>query len=266
MAPAADPRRGASLADLDGYVAEARVGRAVTDAHQLQRLALRAREESVKLPVVRDEIAAAPEIRGERLERDSAHVAIELAIANDARGLSGKVEVLAFVVKGVGGRRFHEEARVDAAQKLGVRRRAGIETHVHHSHDRKVLPALRPRRADRDGHTERRRGRMSTGLVDEEREELWREDQRGRPLGRERSVKGRLGVIAVASRARDKVEMLDVLPARLPDEARVVSRGGLAPGFHREDREPGAGFDDLLRYVGAFARHEVLARAIRRDG
>ena len=109
-------------------------------------------------------------------------------------------------------------------------------------------------------------GRMTAGLVDQKGEELWREDQRGRALVRERGVNSGFRVIAVPARARNQVEMLHVLPARLPHESRVVSRGGLSTGFHREDREPGARLDDLLRHVGAFARDETLARAIRGDG
>src|SRR4029077_1700871 len=111
----AGPRRGASLAHFDRDVAETRVGRAVTDAHELKRFALGAREEAVQLPVVGDEIAAAPKVRRERLEGDAARVPLELPFADDSGGLRREMEVLPFVVERIRGRRLHEEAGVDAA-------------------------------------------------------------------------------------------------------------------------------------------------------
>src|SRR5438093_6815344 len=99
----------------------------MSDAHELERLAFRAREEAVQLPVVGDEIAAAPEVGGERLESDATHVPIELAVSDHASGLGREVEVLPLVVERIRGRRLEEETRVDAAQQLGVRRRARVE-------------------------------------------------------------------------------------------------------------------------------------------
>src|SRR5467141_3865013 len=107
---------------------------------------------------------------------------------------------------------------------------------------------------------------MPARFVDEEREKLRCEHERGRPLLREWSVQHGFGIVPVSRGTSDEVKMLDVFPAALAHETRVVAGGGLAPRFHRKDREPGARFDDLLRYVGALARHEVLARAIRRGG
>ena len=106
-------------------------------------------------------------------------------------------------------------------------------------------------------------GRMAARLVDEKREEFRREHERGRPLVRERRVEGRLGVVAVALRARDQVEVLHVLPPRLPHEARVVSGRGLSTRFHGEDGEPRASFDDLLRHIGALTGDEMLPGPIR---
>src|SRR5207253_241580 len=100
----------------------------------------------------------------------------------------------------------------------------------------------------------------------EEREELGREDERGRRVLCERRVEHRLGVIAVARGAADQVELLDELPSCLSGEARVVALRRLRAALRRGDRDARARLDDLLRYVGALARHEALARAVRRDG
>src|SRR3989442_11111596 len=107
---------------------------------------------------------------------------------------------------------------------------------------------------------------MAARFVDEEREKLRREHEGRRPLLREWSVQRGFGIVPVSRGTSDEIKMLDVFPAALAHEARVVAGGGLAPRFHRKDRQPGARFDDLLRYVGAFARDEVPPRAIRRDG
>src|SRR5438270_10202056 len=78
---------------LDRDVAEARVGGAVADAHELERLAFGAREEAVELPVVGDGVAASPEVRREGLERDTPAVPLDLAVPDHPRGLRGEVEV-----------------------------------------------------------------------------------------------------------------------------------------------------------------------------
>src|SRR5439155_8864996 len=149
----ARPRRGAerSLAHLDRHVAKARMGRTVADAHELERLALRTGQESMELPVIGYAIAAAPEIRSERLERDSAYVTLEGASADHARRLRGEVEVLALVVERIRGRRFKEETRVDSTEEVGIWDRRRIEAPVDHSHDRDMLPAFRARRTGRPG-------------------------------------------------------------------------------------------------------------------
>ena len=124
--------------------------RAVADAHELQRLTLRARQEAVELPIVGDTVASGPERGGERLERDAARVALELAVADDARGLGREMEVLPLVVEGVRRRRLEEQAVVHAGEERRVALRSRIERDVHHAHDREVLPALGPRAADLD--------------------------------------------------------------------------------------------------------------------
>src|SRR4029077_11590008 len=112
---------------LDRHVAEARVRRAVADTHQLERLTLRAREEAVQLPVVRDAVAAAPERGRKGLERDAAHVALELPVLDDARGLRREVEVLPLVVERIRRRRLEQQAVVDAREELGIGLRARVE-------------------------------------------------------------------------------------------------------------------------------------------
>src|SRR6185503_6772958 len=98
--------RARSPAHLDRQVAEARVRRAVTDTHELQRLAFRAREEAVQLPVIRNAVAASPERGRQRLERDATRVAFERAVPDDARGLRREVEVLPLVVERIRGGRL----------------------------------------------------------------------------------------------------------------------------------------------------------------
>src|SRR2546428_10961784 len=122
----------------------------MTDAHELQRLAFGAGKKAVELPVVGDTVATSPELGRERLERHTANVPLDRAIANDARGLRREMEVLALFVERVRRRRFEEKPRVDASEQVGIRHRSGLEAHVHHPYDREVLPALRARRADRD--------------------------------------------------------------------------------------------------------------------
>src|SRR5205814_10167396 len=107
---------------------------------------------------------------------------------------------------------------------------------------------------------------MAAGFMDEEREELGREHERRGSLRCERRVEGCLRIVAVVPRALHQIEVLDVFPAGLPRESRVVTADRLPPGFHGEYGETSARLDDLLRDVGAFARHEMLSRPIRGDG
>src|SRR5947207_2829009 len=107
---------------------------------------------------------------------------------------------------------------------------------------------------------------MPTGFVYEEREELGCEHERRRSLLCEGRVERCFRIVAVIPRELLQIEMLDVFPAGLPREPRVVTAHRLSSGFHGEYGETGARLDDLLRDVGAFARHEMLARPIRRDG
>ena len=111
-----------------------------------------------------------------------------------------------------------------------------------------------------------RLGRMAARLVHEQREELGGEDQGRGPLGRERRVERRLCVVAIPLRTRDEVEVLDVFPAGLPGEPRVGALCGLRAGLHRENRESRPRLHDFLRHVGAVARDQVLAGAVRGDG
>ena len=106
---------------------------------------------------------------------------------------------------------------------------------------------------------------MAARFMDQQREELRREDERGGPLGRERRVEHRLRVVAVTRGACDEIEMLDELPPRLAHQAAVVALRRLRPGLHRGDREARAGLDDLLLHVGALARDEMLVGAVRGD-
>src|SRR5205814_1576962 len=78
------------------------------------------------------------------LEPDAAHVLAHLAVADDPCDLGGEVEVLPLVVQRVGRRRLEQEAIVDIAQERVVRLLPRLEAHVHHPHDREVLPALGP--------------------------------------------------------------------------------------------------------------------------
>src|SRR6266702_8938079 len=107
---------------------------------------------------------------------------------------------------------------------------------------------------------------MAARFVNQEREKLRRENEGRRPLLSEWRVQRGFGIVPVSRGTGDEIQMLDVFPATLPHEARVISAGGLASCFHRKHRQSGARFDDLLRYVGPFARHQMLASAIRRDG
>ena len=77
-------------------------------------------------------------------------------------------------------------------------------------------------------------GRMAARFVDEKREEFRREHERRRPLLGEGRVQRGFGIVAIATRARDEVQMLDVLPAALTHEARVVTAGRLAARLHGE--------------------------------
>ena len=99
--------------------------------------------------------------------------------------------------------------------------------------------------------------------MDQEREELRREHERGRPRRRERRVEHRLGVPAVPCRAAHQIKLLHELPSRLSREARVVPLRRLRAALRRGHRDAGAGLHDLLRHVRPFARHESLARAVR---
>src|SRR5687768_11289307 len=104
---------------------------------------------------------------------------------------------------------------------------------------------------------------MAARLVYEQREEFGREHQRRGALGRERRVEHGLGVVAIARGARHEVEVLDELPAGLAREPAVVALGRFGACLHRGEADAGARLDDLLANVGALARHEMLARAIR---
>src|SRR6266576_4693007 len=107
---------------------------------------------------------------------------------------------------------------------------------------------------------------MAARFMDEEREELGREHERRGPLRCKWRVEGCLGIVAVIPRALHQIEVLDVFPAGLPREPRVVTADRLSPGFHGEYGETSARLDDLLGDVGAFAGHQTLARPIRGDG
>src|SRR6266571_3567233 len=101
--------------------------------------------------------------------------------------------------------------------------------------------------------------------MDEKSQELRREHKRRRPLIRERSVQRGLRVVSIATSTPNEVQVLDVFPPTLSHEARVVSARGLSARLDGQDREPSARLDDLLPDIGAFARHEMLTRAICRD-
>ena len=78
-------------------------------------------------------------------------------------------------------------------------------------------------------------GGMAARLMHQQREELRSEYERRRTLGREWRVQRRLGIVAVARRSRDQIEMLDVLPSRLSHQTRVVAARRLTTCFHREN-------------------------------
>src|SRR5206468_2208993 len=108
-------------------------------------------------------------------------------------------------------------------------------------------------------------GRVTAGLVHQEREKFWSEYQRRGSLFCQRRVKRRLRVVAVARRARHEVELLDELPSSLAREPAVVALRGLRAAFRRRDRDTRAGLDDLLRDIGALARDQALARPVCGD-
>src|SRR5258706_121671 len=103
-------------------------------------------------------VAASPECRREGLERHSPRVTLEHPVPDDARGLGREVEVLPLVIERIRGRRLHQQTVVHTFNEGVVALRPGVEAHVHHAHDREVLPSFGPRGADRDRHTERGRG------------------------------------------------------------------------------------------------------------
>ena len=77
------------------------------------------------------------------------------------------MEVLALVVERVGRRCFEEQSRFHGPQKLGVTDVSRVEAHVHHAHDREVLPPLGASRSDRHRKTQLRR-RLARGEVADE--------------------------------------------------------------------------------------------------
>src|SRR2546426_146411 len=83
-------------------------------------------------------------------------------------------------------------------------------------------------------------GGMAARLMHQQREELRSEYERRRTLGREWRVQRRLGIVAVARRSRDQIEMLDVLPSRLSHQTRVVAARRPPTRLHRPNFKPPA--------------------------
>ena len=71
--------------------------------------------------------------------------------------------------------------------------------------------------------------------VHQEREEFRREHERRGLLVGNRGVQHRFGIVAVLRSTRDEIEMLDVFPAGLANEARVVAARRFLSRLHGED-------------------------------
>src|SRR2546427_12849116 len=97
---------------------------------------------------------------------------------------------------------------------------------------------------------------MPARFVDEEREKLRREHEGRRSLLSEWRVQRGFGIVPVPRGTSDEIQMLDVFPAALAHEPRVVSTGGLAPPCHPKDRQPGGPFGGLPPDVRAPGRPE----------